>query len=85
MGKVASSSSKPSFKDVINNRASPNQAQVPSVVEYIVEKTKLTPCMEMVNSTIGGIFSTYSSQAIVCRFNGLWPKIEQLYRWIHSN
>lgn len=34
---------------------------------------------------VSGIFNTLQEQAIICRFNGFWPKLEGLSEWIYLN
>ena len=71
IGRGVSSSSKPSFRDVIDKRTSPIHPEGTKPTEYMVEKSKQSPRLEMVDPTIEGIFSAYSSQDLICRFNGL--------------
>eukprot|EP00253_Pinus_taeda_P034064 PITA_34064 len=33
---------------------------------------------------VKSIFSDLEKKAIICRFNGFWPKTEALYQWIHT-
>ena len=41
--------------------------------------------MELADPTIKDIYLAYSARAIICKFNGFWPKTEHLYQWIHNN
>ena len=56
VGRGASSSSKHSFRDVIDNKTRPIQPMGSKPVEYMVEKTKQSPCVEMADLAIKGIF-----------------------------
>lgn len=53
--------------------------------EYIVEQSKHSPYVEMQDLAIHEHYKDYSERAIICRFNGLWPKTYQLYQWVHNN
>ena len=83
IGRGASPSSKPSFKDVIDKRTNRALPEGTKPAEYMVEKSKQSPSFEMADPTIEGIFVAYSAREIICIFNGLSPKIEQLYQWVH--
>ena len=84
-GKGATSYSKPSFREVVNNRIAPTQTTEPKPAEYIMEQSTQPLCVEMVTPIIKELYEAYSKRAIICRFNGFWPKTEQLHQWIHQN
>ena len=71
IGRRASSSSKPSFRDVIDKRTNHTQLASFKPAKYMVEKSKQLPSLEMEDPRIDGIFKAYSAWAIICRFNGL--------------
>lgn len=77
MDKGASTSLKSSlFREVLKTRYSSSCTKSPSSLEaYIVEKSKQTPHLEMVDLVIVGIHNAYSSRGLICKFNGFWKKI----------
>ena len=85
MGKGATSYSKPSFREVVNNRSILAQTIEPKPVEYIVEQSTQPLCVEMEAPIIKELYEAYTERAIICRFNGFWPKTEQLQQCIHQN
>ncbi len=87
-GAVGQSSSAAAFsyKDVVHAQSSkktapPAQAPKP----FLVEKLEGTPSIEIMHPTLDEQIQNYAEHAIICRFNGLWPCIANLYQWIHSN
>lgn len=85
VGRGATSSSKPSFREVVDKRSSPVQLAEPKPTEYMVEKSKQSPCVEMADLEIKGIYLAYPVRAIIYRINGYWPKTNHLYQWVHTN
>ena len=52
---------------------------------YIVDKANQTPRLELIDPFITGIHEAYSTKVIICRFNDLWPKTVDMFKWIYSN
>jgi len=52
---------------------------------YIVEKLDDIPALEVKISEVKNLFNTLQTHALVCRFNGFWPRSIDLHNWIHSN
>jgi len=52
---------------------------------YIVEKLESTPVLEIKNDQVKGLFKTLQAKAVICRFNGFWPKSHDLHCWIFQN
>jgi len=52
---------------------------------YIVEKLDDIPALEVKITEVKNLFNTLQSQALICRFNGFWPRSADLHNWIHSN
>jgi len=52
---------------------------------YIVEKLESTPVLEIKNEQVKGLFNTLQAKAVICRFNGFWPKSHDLHDWIYQN
>ena len=61
VGRGAPSSSKPSFRDVIDKRTNPIHPYGTKPTEYMVEKSKQSPKLELEDPTIEGIFLAYST------------------------
>ena len=70
--KGASTSSKPSFREVVDKRSIQVQLAKPKPTKYIVEQSKQSPCVEMVDPTIQDIYLEYFARAIIYKFNGFW-------------
>jgi hypothetical protein len=74
-----------SFKDALKGKfvASGKSEQTLNIPgPYIVEQIKqiLAMTIDLAEST--NLRTTYQSQAIICRFNGFWPKPLDLFQWI---
>lgn len=81
--KGMSSSSKPSFENVVRNKSPTPPAPVASIPSaYIVEKWQEVPLVEISGLQVTNFYSIFKSGVIMCRFNGCWPPSE-LYQWIH--
>jgi len=52
---------------------------------YIVEKLDDIPALEVKNTEVKNLFNTLQTHALVCRFNGYWPRSFDLHNWISSN
>jgi len=50
-----------------------------------VDKLGETPSIEIMHPSLDEKIQKYAEDAIICRFNGLWPRTADLYQWIHSN
>ena len=85
VGKGASSSPKPSFREAVENRSILVQTTDPKTDEYIVEQIVQSPCVELVTSTIKELYDAYIARANICRFNGFCSNFDQLHQWIHQN
>jgi len=44
-----------------------------------------TPAIEINHPSLDDQYQTFAETALICRFNGLWPRTADLYQWIHSN
>lgn len=49
-----------------------------------MEKIDEVPEIEVTHHEINSLVLVFKSNAIICRFNGFWPKAEDLHNWIHS-
>ena len=75
-----------SYKDAARSKGP--QTEATSTVQpspYIVEKLESTPVLEIKNEQVKGIFSSLQAEAVICRFNGFWPKSHDLHAWIFQN
>jgi len=50
-----------------------------------VEKLESTPILEIKNDQVKGLFRSLQAEAVICRFNGFWPKSQDLHAWIYHN
>ena len=85
-GDVGQSSSAPSFsyKDAVHSDLpKPPEALKPK--PFLVDKLEEVPSFELTHSDITSDLQTFAERAIICRFNGLWPRSKELYDWIHAN
>ena len=41
--------------------------------------------MELIHEEMASHLQDYAERAIICIFNGLWPRSQNLYAWIHAN
>lgn len=84
------SSSKPTgtYRDAAKGKA-PAKGKEPAVVspspgQYIVDQIPESPSIALDLPEVQCIFSNLEKKAVICRFNGFWPKTEALYEWIHT-
>jgi len=75
-----------SYKDAARSKGPQTEAtstEQPS--PYIVEKLESTPVLEIKNEQVKGLFRSLQAKAVICRFNGFWPKSHDLHAWIYQN
>lgn len=84
------STSKPtgSYRDAAKGKA-PSKGKEPAAFntppgQYIVDQTPEIPSISLDLPEVKCIFSDFENKAVICRFNGFWPKTEALYQWIHT-
>jgi hypothetical protein len=70
-----------SYKDLSQKTFDPT----PLSHAYIVESAEKTHLLELKDPSIEGIHDAYATQGIICRFNGLWSKTIDMYKWIHTS
>lgn len=80
-GRGNPSLAKPTYKEM----AQQNKGPIVTSRAYIVDRADQTPQLELTNPYIVGIHDTYPTRGIIYRFNGLWPKTADLFKWIFSN
>lgn len=76
-----------SFKDVIKGKGEatnkPARTQdLPS--PYIVDQRKQTPVLTIDLPEVNNFHADFSSLAVICRFNGFWPKTDALRQCFFS-
>lgn len=65
-----------SYKDAARSKGPQASAAPPSQQPkpYIVEKLDDIPSLEVKNTKVTKLFSTLQTHALICRFNGFWPR-----------
>ena len=65
-----------SYKDAARSKGPQPTAAPPSSQPkpYIVEKLDVIPSLEVKNTEVTQLFSTLQTHALICRFNGFWPR-----------
>ena len=92
-GSFGQTSSAPSFsyKDAARKKTGQPQdsskaAQLNGVPKlFLVDKSEDIPSISLSHSGVENRFQIFSESALICRFNGLWPRIADLYQWVHSS
>lgn len=75
-----------SYKEATHPKGPPVEA--PSSAQtspYLVENLESIPSLEIKYPQVKKNFSTLQSAAIICRFNGFWPRSYDLHEWIYTN
>lgn len=79
----------PSFNDILRGKAhTKGKKQNPDSSlpgPYIVEKTEHILDLAVEIPEVTGLFDVLQARAVICRFNGYWPKPKELHAWIHQN
>lgn len=76
-----------SFKDVVKGKGEATNKPAPTKDlpgPYIVEQRKQTPVLTIDLPEVNNFHADFSSLAVICRFNGFWPKTDALRQWIFS-
>lgn len=81
----SSSKNTGSFKDTVKGKGntSPTTATEPPR-PYIVEQTPESPSLTINIAEVKTIYSNLHTSAVICRFNGFWPRSDVLHQWIHT-
>lgn len=85
-GAAGQSSSAPpnSYKDAVRSEI-PATPEPPKPKPFLVDKLEEVPSVEISYSDLAGDTQKFAERAIICRFNGLWPRSKDLYDWIKDN
>lgn len=69
-----------SYKDVVHAQMPKKTAPpVKAPKPFLVNKLEETPSIEIMHPTLDEKTQMFAEQAIICRFNGLWPHTSDLY------
>lgn len=80
-----SSSTRPfSYKDAVHSE-NPKSPVAPKSKVFLVDKIEEVPFVELIHEEMTSQLQDFAERAIICRFNGLWPRSQDLYSWIHAN
>lgn len=52
--------------------------------QYIIDEAPESPSILLDIPEVKGIFTDLQTNAVICRFNGFWPRSDALYQWIHT-
>ena len=75
-----------SYKEAARPKGPPTTASSsPQNSPYFVEKMESTPTLEIKNPQVTKLFSTLQFVAVICRFNGFWPRYFDLHQWVFTN
>jgi len=76
--------SKGSFKEAVKGKGKNPTVVSESPGKYIVDQMPESPSIYIEIPEVKNIYSDLQKNAVICRFNGFWPRIDALYQWIHS-
>lgn len=80
-----SSSAPPfSYKDAVHSE-NPKAPKALKPKRFLVDKIEEVPSVEITHEGLANQLQQFAERAIICRFNGLWPRSQDLYTWIHEN
>lgn len=79
------SSTRPfSYKDAVHSE-NPKPPEALKSKAFLVEKVEEVPSVELMHEELASQHQDFAERAIICRFNNLWPRSQDLYAWIHEN
>ena len=74
-----------SYKEAVKAQPPKHSAPPPKAPKpFLVDKMEEVPSVELSHPALVENLQFFSEYALICRFNGLWPRTEDLYKWIHS-
>jgi len=85
-GAAGQSSSAPpfSYKAAVHYEI-PISPETPKPKPFLVDKLEEVPIVEIYHPDLADDLQKFAERAIICKFNGLWPRTKDLYAWIHDN
>lgn len=78
-----SSQSKGSFKEAMKGKGENTIAVTEPPRQYIVDQIPEIPSISIHIPEVNNIYLELQKYAVICRFNGFWPRTDVLYQWIH--
>lgn len=73
-----------SYKAAVRSEI-PASPEPPKPKPFLVDKLEEVPSVEISYSDLADNTQKFAERAIICRFNGLWPRSKDLYDWIKDN
>lgn len=85
-GAAAQSSTAPpnSYKAAVRPEK-PATPEPPKPKPFLVDKLEDVPSVEISYPDLADDTQKFAETTIICRFNGLWPRSQELYDWIKEN
>lgn len=77
-----------SFHDAVKGKEKMQNKPVIPIEQpgpYIVDQKLESPMLQVTMPEVTELHSDLIKTAVICRFNGLWPKSDALHQWIYSN
>lgn len=86
-GAAEHSSSTPTFsyKDVFHAQPKKAAQSLVALKTFLVDKMEEVLSIDISHPDLADQLQKYAKVAIICRFNGLWPRTKDLYEWIYAN
>lgn len=83
----SSSKNNSSFRDAVKGKKMESKTVPPTELPgpYIVEQKPESPTLQIAMPEVNNLHTDLSNTAVICRFNGFWPKSDALHQWIYSN
>lgn len=75
-----------SYKEAVHSQKPKDKEPPPQAPKpFLVDKLEETPSIELTHPVLDRQHQIFAENAIICRFNGLWPRTADLYQWVHAN
>lgn len=74
-----------SFRDAVKGKEKMKNKEAPlseAPGPYIVEQKPESPTLQVSMPEVTSLHSDLCKNAVICRFNGFWPKSDALHQWI---
>lgn len=77
-----------SFRDAVKGKEEKRGRKAAPTSElpwpYIVEQKPESPTLQVSIPEVINLYTDLSNTAVICRFNGFWPKSDALHQWIYT-
>lgn len=76
-----------SFRDAVKGKEKMKNTEAPpaeALGPYIVEQKPESPTLQVAMPEVTNLHSELCKCAVICRFNGFWPKSDALHQWIYT-